>query len=106
MRLETERQGARETAAVEGLEWVDDWFDGGGGDFGLEMDIGGDDGGKDAGEADRSADEQEGRGRVFLSPLPGAEVEGGQVPLSEKETKKDDSMTLPFRGFVLGAEIW
>ena len=104
MRLETERAGAREAAAVEGLEWVDDWFDGGGGSAGLEVDIECDDGEMETGEVEKSAYEQEGRGRVFLSPVPEAGAEGEKVLLSEKETGQDESMTLPFRGFVSGAE--
>ena len=104
MSLETERAGAREAAAVEGLEWVDDWFDGEGGSVGLRLETECDNGGNDTGEAEDSAYEQEGRGRVFLLPVPGAGAKGWEVPSSEKETGQDGSMTLPFRGFVSGAE--
>ena len=88
---------------MEGLEWVDDWFDGRGGSVGLELEAGGDEGGKNTGEADNSESEQEGRGRVFLSPVPGAGVERGMVLCSEGETGEEESMKLPFRGFVSGA---
>lgn len=103
-RLETERAGAREAAAAEEMEWVDDWFDAGGGCGGLELDVEGDEGGQRPGEAENSEYEQEGRGRVFLSPVPGAGPEGGEVLCSEGETEEDKSMKLPFRGFVSGVK--
>ncbi|KAM0795205.1 hypothetical protein BDR22DRAFT_826308 [Usnea florida] len=99
-RLDVERAGAREAAAVEGLGWVDDWFDGGDEDVGLELDAGGDEGGKNTREEED--DEQNGRGRVFLSPEPGAGAEGEEVLWGERETGEGESMKLPFRGFVSG----
>ena len=103
-RLETERAGAREAAAVRGLGWVDDWFDGEGGTVGLELDAECDDGEKSTGEAENGAYEQEGRGRVFLSPVPRAGAEAGEVLCGEEEGGENWSMNLPFRGFVSGAE--
>ena len=76
-RLDVERAGAREAAAVEGLGWVDDWFDGGDESAGLGLDAGGDEVGKNTGEEED--DEQNGCGRVFLSPTPGAGAEGEEV---------------------------
>ena len=105
-RLETERAGAREAAAVEGLGWVDDWFDGGEEYIGLELDTGGDEGGKNALEAEDSAYEQDERGRVFLSPVPGAGEESGEMSCGERKTAEEESMELPFRGFVSGAGTW
>ena len=103
-RLETERAGAREAAAAEEMEWVDDWFDAGGGNAGLELDAEGDEGEQSPGDAENSEYEQEGRGRVFLSPVPGAGPEGEEVLCSEGEIGEDKRMKLPFRGFVSGAE--
>ena len=104
-RLEAERQGAREAAAVEGLEWVDDWFDDGGESVGPELEAKGDEAEKGIDEVQNSAYEQEGRGRVFLSPVPGAGAKEGKVLCGEQETREHGSISLPFRGFVSSAEI-
>ena len=85
---------------MEGLGWVDDWFDAGDEGVGLELNAGGDEGGKDTREAED--DERNGCGRVFLSPGPGAGAEGEEVLWGERETGEEDSLKLPFRGFVSG----
>ena len=105
-RLETERAGAREAAAVEGLGWVEDWFGEEGGTVDLEMEAEGDEGEQSTGEAEDSECEQDGRGRVILSPVPGAGAESGELSCGERKTGEAESMELPFRGFVSSAGTW